>query len=251
MTKPSDIENQKNAIELKKVNKDVIKAICNGDDEFLRNSLARFIVLKKKIKMDLMECPITKIDDIEAVKVLYKIQQQDSFEADKIFDYIQSNSDQPVDYDSLDEDEVKSLQDVLYVWFGPDQYVRSLYEIGTLVANLSVPSSLKEYVSEARQCYAFQQYNAVYSLCRTIIETAIRNKCQRKGIIPRRENVAEFINYHPGELINKATAGSLREKAKEIYQKTSVLLHGRKTVDSCEARKMFQETLKLVQEMEK
>lgn len=43
--------------------------------------------------------------------------------------------------------------------------------------------------------------------------------------------------------------GELRERVKNIYENTSTLLHGRKTVNSVDAKKMFKDTLKAVQDL--
>lgn len=81
--------------------------------------------------------------------------------------------------------------------------------------------------------------------CRTILEIAIRHRCERMGIIKHQKGkIVDFDVYRPGELINKATRGSLRDKVKEIYRDTSALLHGRKTVNSDDAKKMFKDTFK-------
>jgi len=36
------------------------------------------------------------------------------------------------------------------------------------------PKNIESYISEARYCYAFERYNAVYSLCRTILDVSIK-----------------------------------------------------------------------------
>ncbi len=176
-----------------------------------------------------------------------KIQQEEPFQADNILKRIETQTGESFDYDKLEYDEIEELQDLFYSWFSHYEYLEGLYEIGSLVIGFSIPDVLKAYVSEARTCYAFQQYNAVYGLCRTILEITIRHRCQRKGIIRHQEdNIVDFDEYRPGELINKSTRGALRERVKEIYSDTSTLLHGRKTVSSDDAKRMFKDTLKVV-----
>ncbi len=247
-----DIDLQQDAAELKRSDIEVIKFILEADMEKAIAALQKFVELKKKIKIQLMEISVANIQDINAREVLEKIQQNVSFQSDKILDSIQSKSDSNFDFFELDDDEINEYQDLLYVWFGPEIYVRGLYQIGSLIIGLSIPNFLKEYVDEARQCYAFQQYNAVYGLCRTIIETAIRHKCQRKGIIKYpKGKITDIDEYRPGALIDKCTSGNLRDRIKEIYADTSSLLHGRKTINSGDASFMFKNTLKAVQDLEK
>lgn len=250
MNQPVEATVQQDAIKLKKTDKEVVKNIVEGKMDEVIETLTAFMSIKKKIKKDLMECSIAHIPNSESRDILKKIQQNELFQADKILQSIEDTTGEPINYEDLEEDDIDELKDILYVWFGPDEYVRDLYQIGTLIAGLSVPDFLKTYVSEARQCYAFQQYNAVYSLCRTIIESAVRHRCQRKGIIRHQEKMSDMINYKPSELINKSTKGALRERVKEIYTDTSALLHGRKTVTQHDAITMFKDTLKVVQEME-
>jgi hypothetical protein len=163
---------------------------------------------------------------------------------------LESKSEEPIKFEKLDDSEIEELQDLLYVWFSHYDYLEGLYEIGSLIMGYSIPQALMSYVSEARFCYAFQQYNAVYGLCRTILETAIRHRCERKGLIKADDdNIIDFESYRPSELINKAARGELRERVKNIYSNTSTLLHGRKTVSSPDAKKMFKDTLKAVQDL--
>ena len=69
------------------------------------------------------------------------------------------------------------------------------------------------------------------------------------NIIRRNDKIIEFDSYRPSELINKSTRGSLRDRVKSIYSDTSVLLHGRKTVKKDDAKKMFKNSLRTVQEL--
>ena len=241
-----------NSVELKLLDNEIVKQIINLNMDKVSELLTKFVDLKKEIKLQLIEYPVATIQNSVAKDVLEKVTQELPFQADKILDTLQAGPDQDYDFFELGDDDIQDQQDLLYSWFGPNEYVCGLYRIGTLIIGLSIPNSLYEYVAEARQCYAFMQYNAVYGLCRTIIETAIRHKCQRKGIIRYKDSkIQEFDEYRPGELINKCTRGGLRDRIKDIYYKTSTLLHGRKTITSSDALFMFKDTLKAVQDLEK
>jgi hypothetical protein len=236
------------ALSLKRANNQVVKFVVEFDIDELSKALQLFSDLKKKIKTTLIENPIAIIHDHSAQDVLKKIQQEEPFQADVILKNLIPESERGSGYDELQFEELDELQDLLYTWFSHHEYVRGLYDIGSLIIGITIPQSLKTYVSEARQCYAFQQYNAVYGLCRTILETAIRHRCERKGLIKKQnENVIDYFQYKPSDLINKCTHGDVREKVKDIYKNTSGLLHGRKTVNSDDTKKMFKDTLKVVQ----
>lgn len=201
--------------------------------------------LKRKIKKEMIECPVAKINNDIAREVLRKISQSEEFQTEKIIKILENIAGTSFEFDKLDfeEPDDDELRDLFYSWFSHYEYLQGLYEIGSLVVSYSVPHALESHISEARCCYAFQQYNAVYGLCRTILEIAIRHRFERKGIIKRNEKIVDFDSYRPGELSNKSTSGALRDRMKEIYSNTSALLHGRKTVKKEEAVKMFKDVL--------
>lgn len=238
------------AIKLNNLNRMVVKLILEWNVDELSKALKEYLDLKRKIKKSLIDYPVAKIHDKLAQDVLRKITQDEPFQADNILIALESKSDEPVEFEKLDYDEIDELQDILYSWLSHHEYLEGLYDIGSLIIGFTIPKVLESYVSEARKCYAFQQYNAVYGLCRTILETAIRHRCERKGLIRASGTKAiDFESYRPSDLINKATKGQLRERVKNIYSNTSTLLHGRKTVSSGEAKKMFRDTLKAVQDL--
>lgn len=227
------------ALRLKELDKLSVKFVLEGNRKELVRTLTEFIELKKKIKKNLIECPIAKIHNKIAQEVLKKISQEEIFQTEKIL-----GSSDELDFDEKDE-----LRDLFYSWFSHFEYLEGLYEIGSLVVGYSVPDFLESYVSGARLCYAFQQYNAVYGLCRTIIEIAIRDKCERMQIIRKDEKIIDFNFHSPRKLINKCTKGSLRDSLHNILDDTNILIHGRKTVEKKGAKQMFKDTLRAVQEL--
>lgn len=240
------------ALELTKLDRLVVKFVVEWNPEELSKSLHEYIQVKRKIKTALIDNPVVKIHDRTAQDVLKKL-NHDDFQADKLIRMIESQSQETVSLDGLDEAEIEELgSDLFYSWYSHYEYIEALYDIGSLIVGISIPDSLTSYVSEARSCYAFQQYNAVYGLCRTILETAVRHTCERKGLIKKSGGmVIDFDSYKPSELINKAATGMLRERLKNIYSNTSTMLHGRKTINSEDAKTMFRNTLEAVQDLYK
>ena len=243
----------KDAIELKKTDQLIVKLILEGDVEEFTKMMGKFFDLKKKIQKALIDHGTVKIFDSQAQEVLTKIYDEKLFQADKILKGLEDSSGAEFGFGQLDEEEIEKLgSDLFYSWFSHLEYIEALFEIGSLIVGISVPDNLKTYISEARNCYAFQQYNAVYGLCRIILEIAIRHRCERKGIIKRqKEDIFDFDAHRPADLINKATRGDLRTKVKENYVNSSKLLHGWKTVSADDAKKMFKSTLIVVQELYK
>ncbi|MCP3931456.1 MAG: hypothetical protein GY705_20410 [Bacteroidetes bacterium] len=250
MSISSDVLLTQDALSLKNLDKLSVKLVLEWNVEELMKTLQEFMDLKKKIKKEMIECPVAKIHNNIAKEVLRKISQSDEFQTEKILKGIENKTGASFEFDKLDLEEADDdeMRDLFYSWFSHYEYSQGLYEIGSLVVSYSVPDALKSYVSEARSCYAFQQYNAVYGLCRTILEIAIRHRCERMGIIKRNEKIEDFESYRPSVLINKSTRGPLRDKVKDIYSDTSTLLHGRKIVRKEDAIKMFKDALSTVQD---
>jgi hypothetical protein len=240
------------AIKLDRLNREVVKAVLEWNPDNIGKSLKEYITIEVKIKTALIDFPVAKIHDHLAKNVLSKIGQGESFQADNIIKMLESRSQEKVSLEALDDSEIEQLgSDLFYSWYSHYEYIEALYDIGSLIVSMTIPESLRAYVSEARSCYAFQQYNAVYGLCRTILESAIRHTCERKGFIKKSGNVVDIESYKPAELINKVAKGDLRDRLKDIYSKTSTLLHGRKTINSEDAKQMFMDTLKAVQDLYK
>lgn len=249
MSMSTDVILTQDALSLKNLDKLSVKWVLEWNVEELMKTLQEFMDLKKKIKKEMIECPVAKIHNDIAQEVLRKISQSEEFQTEKIIKGIENQTGSSFEFDKLDFEEADDdeMRDLFNSWFSHYEYLQGLYEIGSLVVSYSVPDTLKSYVSEARSCYAFQQYNAVYGLCRTILEIAIRHRCGRMGIIKRNEKIVDFDSYRPSELINKSTRGALKDRVKEIYSDTSTLLHGRKTVKKEDAVKMFKDALSTVE----
>jgi hypothetical protein len=151
--------------------------------------------------------------------------------------------------DELDLDEMDDLKwDVFYSSFYPYEYVQGLYEIGSSIVGITVPEHLLPYVSQARQCYTFRQLIAVISLCKTILEVAVRDQSERKGHFKESGgNIIDFDSFIPRELIRQATSpGVLRDRIDDLYSETSKAIHGRTTIDRDTAKRTFRETMSAV-----
>lgn len=247
------------ALKLIKLDKDIIKAVINKDDKLLE-LIIEFVVFKKGIKLSLTDIPfsVTKTHDKKAREIIQKISLGEPLplQADDIARRFEksyeSSTGEKLNLNALSGDELDEMvSDLFYSWFSPQAYIEGLYEIGSLTVGVTVPDLLVTYVQEARSSYAFQNYNAVYSLCRTIIEASIRDICLRKKLIKEKENnVYFFKSYSVGELISKVSKGDMKDRIHKIfYEKTSPLIHGRKTITSKEAKETFKDTLKMVHDL--
>jgi hypothetical protein len=152
----------------------------------------------------------------------------------------------------LTEEELEQFgSKLLYNWISHHDYVQDLFKINTLIIGAEVPTNLQVYINEAKKCYAFQQYNAVLSLCRTILETAAKDlkiKIDNLTI-----NGAEIIAIDPSvfnQLIGAVASGSLKKRAVKIYYKEACpVMHGDNIVNQNDAAKVFHDTIVLIEEL--
>lgn len=239
------------ALKLNEKNKLAIKAVTKGDFEQLTKHLDEFAKLKKEIKSKLVDCHFAEIKHPKARDILQKISLQESLSADKMIKVNEGRLREKLDLYELDDYDIENLgSELFYSWFSHYEYIRNLYGFGSLILGISVPSNLQCFVSEARLCYAFQQHNAVYSLCRTILEATIKDIClQARLVKPNKNGDINFESYTTKQLRDNVSIGSLNDRIKNLYRKTSLLIHGNKTILDSDAADAFYETLKIVQEL--
>lgn len=175
--------NDENLIEdilkFKEINILAIKAVAEGNiDEFV-DLFEEFARLKRKIKRISIEHSVVKVNDIKAKEILRKINSNELFEFDNIINAFENGINGPINIFSLTEDEIEKLaRDHFYSWFSGYDYVENLYKIGSLILGIDIPDKLKTIISETRKCLALEQYNATYSLCRTLLEASILDICK-------------------------------------------------------------------------
>jgi hypothetical protein len=233
------------AKKLKEYNRQAIEAFLKWDIEALAIIVSDYTSLKKSIRISDIDFHIINIADKE-VKHIYERLYSGKLEIDQIIKPI--DTEEPIE--GLNDDEIENLSDLLYNKFSHYEYVRNLYEINFLILRTRVPRNLENYVAEARYCYAYEQYNAVYSLSRTILEISIKhiyahkhNK-SLKDIAEERKPISHLIN----DLCNNLT--ELNKKIRAIYyDETSDLIHWGRVVGRLEAKEMFHDTLDVVQKL--
>jgi hypothetical protein len=147
----------------------------------------------------------------------------------------------------------------LYSWMSHVEYAEGLYRAGALVVACGeIPKNLKRFTAEARQCYAFQQYNAVCALCRTMLEIAVKDIAIAFGVIPRDTGKVSHLAAHGrkpqgpdlSEMIHQITEHSemrhLRDPLHRVRQSTNAVIHGSRSVSENEALRILKETLSAI-----
>lgn len=241
-----------------------IKYVCEIDgnksvseiDELVK-ILDDFFKLKLEIKTILIEFNYIEIKDELARKVLQKINTNQQFEADKYLTIVTGDKDYETNNFQLDElisdSEISDLaSDLFYSWFCGEQYVRNLYSIGSMILGVTIPDILRSICDETRKCLALEQYKAVYSLCRTMLETCMRDVGIKKGTIKLRGDDHHFYNEYPPKRLFDCVSqpkGELNKKIKRLYYEISSFIHGIKTVDYKTAENTYFETLKIISKL--
>jgi hypothetical protein len=243
------------ALRLEELDRLAVRAIIeSGKDEFVK-CWDEFERLKNEVRLILAEFPVAKVHDPKAREVLSKVNSSDQFQLDLLLRRIEKAAgekflcDDVFEHMSFEEED-DLIYDFLYSWLRPTSYINDLCDIGSLVIGVPVPDHLHDFVDQARQCYAFQQYQAVYALCRTILEVAVRDVGQKKGKLPRdKGKVKHDVLRRFGEMKAKAVPKRLKSEVGEIYDRSSGLIHGNKTVGQSDAVELFRRTLITVQEL--
>lgn len=239
---------QKDALEMRRLNRLMVKAVAESDLSSLQKILPEYLETKKRIKAQLLEIPTPKIHDRQALGILRRLSEGVNLPADNIVTALEEMAGVQGSLTALGEEDIESLgSDLFYSWFSHYEYIEGLYEMGSLVVSISVPDHLSKFVNEAKNSYAFQRYNAVYSLCRTILESSVRDICVRRRFITQRQgNLIAIEEYRWRDLKEAVAKGSLRRQLGDLYSELSSLIHGRKVVSGEIAKTAFESTLKTV-----
>lgn len=233
------------------IDRRVVKAVVERDGENLIPTLSEYESLRKSIRTRLLNQPVASVDDAQAIDLLRKITTGNGLPTDKLIEHLVSITGSDQLPEEFSEEELDSLGSKLfYSWFSHIEYVTGLAELRPLIVRASVGENVARIVRQIKNCYAFQQYEAAYSLCRTVIEAAIRDICVRCQLFPDLgENVILFEKFNWRQLRERVSSGSLEQQLKLFYDELSTVLHGRKTVSKDEARHAFENTLQIVEKL--
>jgi hypothetical protein len=245
------------ALEMNELDEAIKKDILEVRPDQIEAHLESFNEKRRELKRDLLHYSAYTIENETARDIIHQVLANNEFEADWFLKTIlaereENDSDRVVErFTGLSDAELSELaHEHFYSWIGPVGIMDRLYKIGALILVASVPKHLEKYVSEARWCYAFEQYLAVYSLSRTILETGIREVGQEVGKLPRdEENVKQSILRKFHKMKEKVVPSQLMAEVEDIYYPACGLIHGNITVGEKEANTMLRKTLTVVQKL--
>lgn len=240
---------QDDALRLAEIDRRIIRALIEKNTDDLGPAISAYLELRGDLRKRLLHHPAAAIENTAAADVLRKVAGGDGLPSDEVIERLVRHSGADYNIDTFTDGELDELgRELFYPWFSHYDYVAALAELRPLVLHHPVPDLVARLVAEIRECYAFQQYDAAYSMCRTLIEASIRDVCVRRNLFPDLDkNIILFGKYHWGTLRDKVASGRIRDKLNDLYSELSTLVHGRKSVTQQEARRAFKKTLEVVE----
>jgi len=250
---------QDDLLELAARDQRLIRALFEQDQTDLKNAWTDYQTLRKSLRTRLLDQPTASIEHVDAAEILRKICGGDGLATDKLMKRLLSESEPDHPFDEFDDEELWSMGfDLFYSWFSHYEYITGLAELRPLVIRSSVAESVSRLVRQVKDCYAFQQYDAAYALCRTVLEASVRDICVRCRLFPDRsdyEILFEEIPWgtprgQPPGLRDTVSSGPVRERLQCLYSELCSVVHGcRKSVTKDEARRTFEETIQVVEQL--
>ncbi len=233
------------ALRLAELDRQVVQAIVDGHIESLFSVLEAYLELKASLQQRLLDESAISVQDAEAREVLRKIGGNDGFRSDEIVERIKARTGEDLAAEGFEDADLERLgSDLFYSWYSHEEYVRALRELRPLILGCNTSESVIRLVEQIKRCYAFQQYDAAFGLCRTVLEASIRDICVRQGLFPnRKESAVLYDKIYWWKLRNVVSSGHLNETLEDLFGRLSKVLHARRTVGANEAREVFEETV--------
>lgn len=238
----------------------IVRAIIMWQTDEWARYFAEFSDIKTQLRKALIEQPLLHLPGSAAADVralLKKIAADEPLPVEKALSGGPLKNALPP---PLNEDDFEELgRQSLYSWMSHVEYAEGLYKAGALVVACGeIPNNLERFTAEARQCYAFQQYNGVCALCRTMLEIAVRDVAIDYGVIPRDTGKVSHLAARGrkpqgpdlSEMIHRITEHSevlhLRDPLHRVRQLTNAVIHGSRSVSENEALRILKETLSAI-----
>ena len=246
MTRRKQEEIAREARRLRSAESRVVEAVAaSADWEPLLEGVIEFSDARKKLLAFSADLDVIQLHDDVAREVLERLRHGKPYVAQTIAQSLQERLGEDANLTQFSQTELDELgSDWLSTWFSHYEYAEALLDTASLLVDVHVPQDLARYVGEARSCFAFQQYNAVVSLCRTIMESAARDAERRRG--RSSEKVTPIARGEAKRRVLEAAPRHLAQEVRNLYEYTSELIHARKTASRPEARDILERTLRAV-----
>lgn len=241
---------QDDALRLAELDKKIDQAISEeGKFEELRRALPEYVGLRENLQRKTLDEAWLSIEDARAREVLRKISSGEGLEADNVVRVLgkaKGYSDLAV-FGELDDATIEAWADLDF-WNLPYEYARGLAESRPLISQCNASPTVKRLVGEARRCYALQQYDAATTMCRALLEAAVRDICERLELI-RRSSKSHRDKWE--HLLGKVARAEepLKKKLKRLYGDLCKVVHAEEEACPLKALNAFHETLSVLEEL--
>ena len=244
---------EEDALRLAELDQNVDKFLSERNTKRLFMALDEYSELRVRLQYRILDEDVVSVGHVKARDVLHRISSGEGLQADSFLKAIgeaTGDSDLAAFGEMTDEDVEELGLHLLYSWYSHHEYVSALAELRPLILRCDVPQSVKRLVGEARHCYAFQQYQATYAMCRTMLEASIRDISVRLGLLPEpTDNQTLLEHYSWGCLRNNISSGPLNEKLKIHYGRLCEVTHARRVTTAGDALAQLRDTLSVIEEL--
>ena len=220
---------QDDALRLRELERLVVQTTDSNTEDF-GHALESYLKLKATLKRQILDESTISVEDPTARKVLRRIVKAIE------------------EFEDADIEELGTQ--IFYSWYSHYEYVSALGELRPLTLGCDTSESVRRLVEQTKRCYAFQQYDAAFGLCRILLEASIRDICVRRRLFPdlgEDDVLYEHLSWY--KLRNKVSTGDLNGKLEKLYSRLSKVLHARRTVVPHDAREAYLETLQVVENL--
>lgn len=215
------------------------------------HKLIEFENAKIRVRKLISGISFMKINDELARSLLNKVNKNEPFEADLMLAILNEKDiekylEDQTDIEYLSETELNDMEfELFYNNFSPLGYVQSMYGTEKLILGVEVPNYLIQYVNDVREYIAFNQYNAACALCRTLLESSLRDIGRRK------EWIRYSKEYDPKKLreiiiLDKLNNEILFKKTCKLYKNISEGIHGFQQFNYKECIDIYKNTFEII-----
>ncbi len=239
-----------NATALIEADRRVVEAVAKSDFDALKSLVSNFRDNWVKVRAGLTALSTVEAVDHETQELLSRVQRK--FPTERLIEVLEKRDSDDAWFEQVSEKDVWDLgHQLLYSWISHYEYIRNIFKINSVVLTTSIPQTLRLFIDEARTCFAFEQHTAVISLCRTILEAAAKDLCERRGVFEKvGDKIVEINPKVFNQLITSVAKGALKRRAVKIYFRDACpVVHGNRSVNGVEALRVLRETLGVVQEL--
>ena len=235
------------------LDRQVIQAITAGDVEEAGRGLRKYAEMKVILRKQTLSEPVISVKDEVAKDALRKIIEGDSFTSDQLWNRLHMLTGEEISLHDLSDAEIDELgSEIFYSWYSHHEYISAHSELRPLILHCDVSDSVKRLVRQVKDCYAFQQFDAAFGLCRTLLEASIRDICAReKELFPNKSEEDILYGYISwDDLREEVCTGRLNEKLICHYRELNKVLHARrKETTARHVHEAFRETLLMIEEL--